>query len=350
MAKKRKDFDLHIGPQPITRRGANPVGRAKPKRSRSRDVQMTPARMQRILNRAPEAVVRITGATWGAAHLASHLRYIHRHGKLEGEMSDGSMVIGLDEVKGVAKEWFARREVGPNGRQQFSKETLNIVFSMPSGTPRGPVTEATRAAGARIFGGQFDYVMVTHTDTDDPHVHLTVLARGLNGKRLLPNPEDLHRWREVFAEELRERGVEAEATPREIRGVVEVTPRNALYQIEKRLTRKGELADVRVEELNEAVLTVTGQLERGERPWESATRKRLARVQSGWLLYAEKIEQLDDPELTEQARQIRAFVAQMPEPLTRRERVELDVARGIEVSKVAPDSSNAHGENEQGRG
>ncbi|WNH54837.1 relaxase/mobilization nuclease domain-containing protein [Stenotrophomonas oahuensis] len=350
MAKKRPDFDLHIGPQPITRRGANPYKGTKPKKSRVRDVGMTPARMQRILNRAPEAVVRITGGTWGAKHLAAHLGYIHRHGKLEGETSDGSLVIGADEVRALAKEWFARREVGPNGRQERSKETVNIVFSMPSGTPRAVVTEATRSAATRIFGGQFDYVMVTHTDTDDPHVHVTALARGLQGQRLLPNPEDLHRWRETFAEELRLRGVEAEATPRELRGVVQVTPRNAVYQIEKRLTKQGGLAEVRVEELHEAVLTVTGQLERGERPWENATKKRLARVQAGWIAYAEKIEQLGDPMLNEQARQIREFVAAMPEPLTRRERVERDVGQAMGVRTPGVEHSESRSWDEQGRG
>lgn len=345
MAKKPRDFELRIGPQPVVRRAARPLPGKKPKRARSRDTGMNPAKMARILSRAPEVVVRITGGTWGGKHLAAHLAYIHRHGKLEGETSDGSMVIGAEEVRGLAKEWFSRREVGPNGRQERSKETVNIVFSMPAGTPRNVVTDATRAAAARIFGGKFDYVMVTHTDTDDPHVHLTALARGLQGQRLLPNPEDLHHWREVFAEEIRQRGVEAEASPRELRGIVQVTPRNALYQIEKRLTKKGEIADVRVEEMHEAVLTVTGQLERGERPWENATKKRLARVQEGWLTYAEKIEQLNDPLLNEQARQIRAFVAAMPEPLTRRELLERQVAKQLEIRQgVGREEGQGRGE------
>lgn len=316
VAKKPNDFDLHIGPQPITRRGAGGQ-RRQVKRSRKRDSSMSPEKMQRILNRAPEAVVRITGATFGFKHLSSHLSYIHRHGKLEGEASDGSLVIGMDEVKGLAREWFSRREIGANGRQERSKETLNIVFSMPSGTSREAVTKATREAARRIFGGQFDYVMVTHEDTDDPHVHVTVPARGIHGQRLLPNPEDLHRWRDTFAQELRAQGVEAEASTREMRGVPQLTARNALYQIDKR----GRSA-VRVEELFDAIQVVTDQVERGERPWEGATKKRLERVRGAWLSYADQIGGLDDADMQAQARQIRSFVASMPEPLTRREHLE----------------------------
>ena len=39
-------------------------------------------------------------------------------------------------------------------------------------------------------------------------------ATGLDGARLNPRKADLQRWREVFAQRLREHGVECEATPR----------------------------------------------------------------------------------------------------------------------------------------
>jgi hypothetical protein len=49
-------------------------------------------------------------------------------------------------------------------------------------------------------------------------VHLSVKAEAIDGKRLNPRKTDLHRWRETFAEKLRELGVEAEATRQASRG------------------------------------------------------------------------------------------------------------------------------------
>ena len=64
--------------------------------------------------------------------------------------------------------------------------------------------------------------MVLHTFETDPdpnpsphpHVHLTIKAAGLDGVRLNPRKADLQRWREGFAEALREHGIEATTTSR----------------------------------------------------------------------------------------------------------------------------------------
>jgi len=49
-------------------------------------------------------------------------------------------------------------------------------------------------------------------------VHISVRAESKHGKRLNPRKADLHRWRETFAEKLRERGLDAEATRQATRG------------------------------------------------------------------------------------------------------------------------------------
>ncbi|HEY3635148.1 MAG TPA: hypothetical protein VGK95_08870 [Caldimonas sp.] len=48
---------------------------------------------------------------------------------------------------------------------------------------------------------------------------MSVKARSKNGERLNPRKADLHRWRETFAEKLRERGIDAEASRQATRGV-----------------------------------------------------------------------------------------------------------------------------------
>ncbi len=62
-------------------------------------------------------------------------------------------------------------------------------------------------------------LMVLHTHQANPHVHISVRAEGRDGKRLNPRKEDLHRWRETFAEKLRDWGIEAEASSPATRGV-----------------------------------------------------------------------------------------------------------------------------------
>ena len=49
-------------------------------------------------------------------------------------------------------------------------------------------------------------------------MHISVRAESKHGRRLNPRKADLHRWRETFAEKLRGRGVEAEATRQATRG------------------------------------------------------------------------------------------------------------------------------------
>jgi len=60
--------------------------------------------------------------------------------------------------------------------------------------------------------------MVLHDHQANPHVHLSVRAESMHGKRLNPRKADLHRWRETFAERLREWGIDAEATRQATRG------------------------------------------------------------------------------------------------------------------------------------
>src|SRR5471032_1959085 len=60
--------------------------------------------------------------------------------------------------------------------------------------------------------------MVLHDHQAHPHVHLSVRAESISGQRLNPRKGDLQRWRETFAEKLRDRGIQAEATRQFTRG------------------------------------------------------------------------------------------------------------------------------------
>ena len=91
------------------------------------------------------------------------------------------------------------------------------MLSMPSGTDARVLRQAAREfEKAELVNHR--YVMVLHTHQANPHVHISVRAEGRDGKRLNPRKEDLHRWRETFAERLRGWGIEAEAPSQVTRG------------------------------------------------------------------------------------------------------------------------------------
>ena len=85
------------------------------------------------------------------------------------------------------------------------------MLSMPRGIDPLAVQRAAREF-AKAELADHKYVMVLHDHQANPHVHLSVRAESMHGKRLNPRKADLQRWRETFAERLREWGIDAEAT------------------------------------------------------------------------------------------------------------------------------------------
>ena len=108
------------------------------------------------------------------------------------------------------------------------REAFNIMLSMPRNTDPLSVQWAAREfAKAELVDHK--YVMVLHDHQANPHVHISVRAESKHGKHLNPRKTDLHRWRETFAEKLRERGIEAEATRQATRGASRNHP--SLWQV-----------------------------------------------------------------------------------------------------------------------
>ena len=102
---------------------------------------------------------------------------------------------------------------------------------MPAGD--ASVGGALRGPGVReVQVSRITGVTVPDDHQANPHVHLTVKAESKHGKRLNPRKADLRRWREVFAEQLRERGIDAEATRQVARG--RDPNREELWQVKAR--------------------------------------------------------------------------------------------------------------------
>lgn len=190
----------------------------------------TREKFARTTKRVPEVMVKITGGGKNMNHIEASIEYISRDGEVEIEDENGDLHKGLDSVKDVRDAW-ARGRIGIPEEGQKRKEAFNIILSMPPGTDRESVKDSARAFAAAQFQNH-QYVFASHEDEKHPHVHLIVKAVANDGIRLNPRKADLQLWREGFAEQLRERGIEANATPRRARGVVKKAEKQVVHNID----------------------------------------------------------------------------------------------------------------------
>ena len=168
-----------------------------------------------VVRRAPQVMVKVTGGGRGMKAIAAHFKYISKNGRLEVEDDRGENFWGKEALRDIADDWrLGGTLIDDVG---YRREAFNIMLSMPRGTDPLTVLKAAREF-ARIELADHKYVMVLHDHQANSHVHLSVRAESRHGKRLNPRRADLSRWRETFAQRLRERGVDAEASRATTRG------------------------------------------------------------------------------------------------------------------------------------
>jgi len=194
------------------------------------------------VRKAPEVMVKITTGRkdpntgkprpimTDMRSIKDHLDYISRNGDVELEDENGHIQAGKEDVRTVRNAWADDGSIPyENGKR---REAFNIVLSMPPGTDRASVKNAAREFATELFNNH-QYVFAAHEDEKHPHVHISVKAADKDGIRLNPRKNDLQRWREIFAEKLREQGIEANATPRKVRGVVKKAEKQAVRHIDQ---------------------------------------------------------------------------------------------------------------------
>lgn len=129
-----------------------------------------------------EVMVKITrrksNASNGLKGMGNHLDYISRNDEVEVENQDGEKLNGKKALRNQTKDW-QKLGIPENGKRC---EALNIVLSMPAGTPPQAVKDAARKFAAEQFQVH-QYAFALHTDSErpdestHPHVHLCVLIR-----------------------------------------------------------------------------------------------------------------------------------------------------------------------------
>ncbi len=197
---------VHAKGDPRLRSGA-PAQRALALRAR---IEAT------VVRRAPQVMVKVTGGGRGMGAIAAHLRYISKNGRLDIEDDRGQTVRGKGAVQELVGEWRFSGSLIED--VSVRREAFNIMLSMPRGSADASIVQRAASEFAQTELRGHKYVMVLHDHQANPHVHISVRAESNCGSRLNPRKVDLHRWRETFAEKLRDYGVDAEATRQATRG------------------------------------------------------------------------------------------------------------------------------------
>lgn len=226
-------------------------------------------RVMRVANKSPEVMVKVSGYSKGVKHLRSHLEYITRNGDVPGETDRGDQILSRSDVHYLHQEWaddLGRRTEGK------TRDSAHIVLSMPPGHDPDTVYESAKAFAREEFDNH-QFLAVLHTDEKHPHVHLAVKTLGYDGKRLHIKKGDPQRWREHWAEKLRDRGIEAEATPRAVRGVV----RKSARQPHLHMRKEGRAPEVYKARARDAL-----EGNPKDRPWELKIQERQQFIRGTW--------------------------------------------------------------------
>lgn len=289
------------------------------------------ARLARVVKGAPEVMVKVskparhdktgnpihvTRGTEGV-RVGQHLSYISRNGKLELENDRGEKFDGKQEIAAIYREWVDAHDEDRHNAMATDRTriTTSIVFSMPGSVNAIAVKDAVRSLAEQEFKGRHDYVMALHTDTKNPHVHLTVRTVGHDGVKLNFRKADLQHLRETFAQKLRQRGIEAEATPRHTRGVTRKGEATPVYKIRQRGGKP--FIDARKKrEVQRDLAANEGRLP--QKPWDNALVARRNRVMSTYGNAARILEQSEDPADRALGEATRKYAARLTDVTTQR--------------------------------
>jgi Relaxase/Mobilisation nuclease domain len=292
------------------------------------------AQIQRTVGRVPEVMVKVSGGGRDVGGVEAHLRYIGRHGKLPIETDEALPRHGRDAAREITADWQLdlcrgqyKRRPAQGQKDSRSKLVHNIVLSMPAGTPPAKVLAAARVFARENFALQYRYALVLHTDQAHPHVHLVVKCEHEfePGKRLCIRKDTLRRWREQFAALMREQGVPANATPRQVRGQMGKPYRDAIHHRLRALRTyrqlpPGDRVRCRPPKTSTFMRAKLAQLLQGPKAGRGASavgletmRNTRREVAADWHATAEALQKQGETDL---AARVGHFVARMPDVQT----------------------------------
>ena len=155
------------------------LGRARRIKGQGFYIRLPRAERLRAARGVRQAIVKVSSFSRGVRMVGDHLRYISRKGELPLEKDTGELIQGLEMQKELIASWAIDFDDRKN-----SRDTANIIFSMPRGSKVDALREAVRTTGARAFPDH-EWVFGIHQDRAHPHAHMVVKMRGREkGKKL----------------------------------------------------------------------------------------------------------------------------------------------------------------------
>jgi hypothetical protein len=285
--------------------------------------------MERTSRRVPEVVVRITGRQHGGGHVLANFAYISRlgHGsqtEVHLETSDGDVLRDGRDMQILAQDWHEWEMDGDARRKGAT--SLSMILSMPTGTDPGRVKEAALDFARDQFANR-SWVASLHVDRDHPHVHLTVARRDYDGRRFHPNRDDLFRFRQRFAEKLRGRGIEANATPTKARGI---DPKHEHIAVQK-MRGKGLVPRIDVSRADRVRRLCELN---GPDPVEAMLARRQAAVRSTYMRLIGELS--TSPAFADQvvAQSLERFIVTMPAPEPNSTRARIEAAPTLDAANA----------------
>ncbi len=280
----------------------------------------------RTVGRAPETIVKVSGGGRSVKQVFNHLSYLTRNGKLEAITENYDRVSSRAEIRELVDEWDLENTRG-FGRV---KVAFNLIFSMPKNTDPKRLHQAVKEFAREQFWDKHQYIMVLHEDRDHPHVHICVKAMEKNQKtRLYIRKATLETWRQNFAKHLRDQGIEANATPRDLRGVTRKSKKISVYHAEK-AGRSTVLAS-KIKEI--AVAIQQGEQVKGA--WTMAIAKRRVFITQLYQKAADELRHAGDKAL---AQAVETFAASLPPVITERDNLGAKLIRRVEENRARRDA------------
>jgi len=294
-------------------------GLAKPK---PRNSAVDKAKLARIVSKAPEVMVKISGRTRDSGQLKEHMDYITRNGKVPAE-TDYGLMKGSAAIKDLHADW-ADDEIIYKGQHQVRNASLsvNMVLSMPPGVDREKFRNAVNDFVNSELRPRVDVMVAFHHDTNHPHAHVTVRGRRHDGRTFNPGRPVLERYREQFAIALRRRGIEAEATPRYARG----RTMKSEQQYVRHMRARGLMPRTQNMAIGEAYRDLRQAKQgfpdtsrfsgtAGTRPWENAVRQRHNGIIGVYTAAAKELGISSDPADRQLALKVQQFTKSIPKPV-----------------------------------
>lgn len=293
-----------------TGRVSDAIGNRAATSSRARSARALQS-IARTAKRTPQVMVKITSRIHGAGSTVGAMTYAGRVGMSDREpigieTSEGKHLLSAHDMLLLAREWQQWEQADEARRKGAT--AIAMVFSMPPGTDPEQVREAVRDLAESDMANR-RWVMALHTDEAHPHVHLIIAGRDNDGRRFNPDRTFLQHCRERFAENLRARGIEADATPRKARGYPPKTDPTPVVKMRERGVVPD--ADKARSDMIASKTADSDQLVRRQKA-RARTTANIAAVQGVYQRAIAELEAHGGKEEAERASALRAFVDAMP--------------------------------------